>query len=283
MQPTTPPESKKSRTWAWIAIAAVVFLLVGLGGGYELGKSMSTASSSMPSTVTGLSRPSVTPDEPGWYRNTSITYLLFGTDPNITAPILAFYEASSPSTPVAGQRNVIDTLPGQPSYSDFWQVYKVLTPAGYVANSIRSFSDAVASGDAIEATSTIVNCPVENPGATEANSSAGLEMGWYRGETVYYFNAGTNTTGWGPVIQTAPIYTFVYASGGAVPGQRNIVDVLPGQTGYSDLWQLIEVTVNSSYIANSVMSASEVLALEHSGKVTLQPTAGFVNCPVVKS
>ncbi len=278
MQPLSDPPKTDRRLW-FVAIA-VAFLLIGVGLGYELATSMPT-SATPSSTVTGLDRPAVTPTEPGWYRNQSITYINYGLNSNVTAPILAFYESTSPNTSVADQRNVIDSLPGQPSYSDFWLVYKVLVPAGYVANTIRSFEEAVASQYPIEMTNLIVNCPVENPGATIQGSSLALEAGWYRDQTVYYFNAGTNTTGWGAVIHTAPIYSFEYANGTPVAGQHNVVDVYPGNSGYSDDWNLINVVVNASYVANSVMSVGEILAETEGGKFTLQFTTVFIDCPII--
>ncbi|MFZ0829793.1 MAG: hypothetical protein WAN40_01500 [Thermoplasmata archaeon] len=278
MKPPNKPPKNHSKLWTLMVCIAI--LLIGIEGGYEAGKSL-PAPSATPSTVTGLNRPAVTPTELGWYRNQSIVYDNYGLNSNITAPILAFFEAASPNTSVAGQRNVIDSLPGQPSYSDFWLVYKVLVPAGYVANTIRSFEAAVVSQYLIEATNLIVNCPVENPGATVQNSSAALEAGWYRGQTVYYFNAGTNTTGWGAVIQTAPIYTFAYPNGTPVAGQHNIVNVYPGNPGYSDDWSIITVAVNSSYPANSVRSVGEILAEVRGGEFSLQATRLFVDCPIV--
>src|SRR5207237_5583451 len=105
-------------------------------------------------------------------------------------PLLAFVQATPPSTPVAGQRNIIDTIPSQPGYSDFWRVYKVLAPEGYVANSIRSLGDAVASGYTIQETNTVVNCPVVYPNATIAGSSQTLVSGWYRHRHVFDFGEG---------------------------------------------------------------------------------------------
>jgi len=51
---------------------------------------------------------------------------------------------------------------------------------------------------------------------------------------------------------------------------------LPGDTGYSDLWQIIFVTVPSSYVANTIMDVTTLLAF--SSNTTKGPT---VNCPVV--
>src|SRR5206468_1957400 len=139
------------------AIVAIALLLLGLGAGYLLGRPVPAA---IPGPVSGLLRTMI-PRVDGWFRNASVSYLDFGPQSNVAVPILAFFQATSPSTPVAGQRNIIDTIPSQPGYSDFWRVYKVLVPDGYVANSIRSLGDAVASGYTIQETNTVVKVVVD--------------------------------------------------------------------------------------------------------------------------
>src|SRR5437660_598256 len=160
METTIPPP--KTRMKALFAVVAIALLLVGLGAGYLLGRPVPAA---IPGPVSGLLRTMI-PQVDGWFRNGSVSYLDFGPQSNVAVPILAFFQATSPSTPVAGQRNIIDTIPSQPGYSDFWRVYKVLVPDGYVANSIRSLGDAVASGYTIQETNTIVNCPVVSSATT---------------------------------------------------------------------------------------------------------------------
>src|SRR2546430_10894093 len=139
MEPPSPPPKPRMR--AVFALVAIPLLLVGWGAGYLLEPPVPAA---IPGPVSGLLRTMI-PRVDGWFRNASVSYLDFGPQSNVAVPILAFFQATSPSTPVAGQRDIIDTIPGQPGYSDFWRVYKVLAPDGYVANSIRSLGEAVAS------------------------------------------------------------------------------------------------------------------------------------------
>src|SRR5467141_3101515 len=205
----TPSPPPKTRMKALFAIVAIALLLVGLGAGYLLGR---PAPAAIPGPVSGLPRTTI-PRVDGWFRNASVSYLDFGPQSNVAVPILAFFQASSPSTPVAGQRNIIDTIPGQPGYSDFWRVFKVLAPSGYVANTIRSLGDAVASGYTIQMTDTVVNCPVVNPNATVAGSAATLVSGWYRNRDVSYVDEGTRSPANGWVVVDAPIYAFFHANG----------------------------------------------------------------------
>lgn len=276
MESSTP--SPKPRSTVLFAIVAIALLVVGVGIGYLLARPTAAPA---PGPVNNLLRANTIPRIDGWYRNGSVSYLDYGPQSNVAVPILAFFQAGSPTTPFAGQRNIIDTIPGQPGYSDFWRVYKVLVPSGYVANTIRSLADAVASGYTIEATSIVVNCPVVNPNATIAGSSATPVSGWYRNRDVSYFDEGTRSPADGSIVRDAPIYAFFHTDGSAVAGQRNVIDVLPGMTGYSDLWKVVKVVVGSTYVANSLKDARSILTARDSGQVTLESTTIYVNCPVV--
>jgi len=268
----------RPRSVAVLAVIAVAFLLVGIGAGYLLTR---PAAPAPPGPVDGLTRPSQIPRVFGWYNGADVAYLDYGAMTNVAAPILVFFQQASPDTMVAGQNNVIDTIPGQPGYTDFWQVYKVLVPAGYVPNSIRSFEGAMASGFSIEATDIIVNCPVVNPGTTIQGSNQPPVSGWYRDREVFYFDHGANSESEGSVVATPPIYVFFRSDGTMVSGQRNVIDVVPGDAGYSDLWQVVKVIVDSAYAPNSLRDASDIQAQATAGGVTLEVAGIYVNCPVV--
>jgi len=154
-------------------------------------------------------------------------------------------------------------------------------PDGYVANSIRSLGEAVASGYTIQETNTIVNCPVVNPNATIAGSSQTLVSGWYRNRDVFYFDEGTRSPAEGLVVVAAPIYAFFHSDGTAVAGQRNVIDALPGNSNYSDLWNVVKVVVDASYVANDLKDARSILAANGAGQLNLEMTTIYVNCPVV--
>jgi hypothetical protein len=79
-------------------------------------------------------------------------------NPEETAPIYVLsYEDGSP---VEGQSNIVDTIPGLSDYSAFWRVHVVTVPDDYVANSVRSLAGIQAAGFPIEATDILVNCPI---------------------------------------------------------------------------------------------------------------------------
>lgn len=111
-----------------------------------------------------------------------------------------------------------------------------------------------------------------------------LVQGWYQDHETFYYEFGANTslTEDGSGVVTAPIYVLVTgfdAEGNpqTVEDQLNIVDVIPGDEGYSDLWEVTFVTVPEDYEANTITSAQELIDAGYE-----QTTAGvYVNCPIV--
>lgn len=109
-----------------------------------------------------------------------------------------------------------------------------------------------------------------------------LVSGWYRGQQVKYYDFGMNSQTNGSSVAAVPIFAFItgMAADGSpqfVEGQHNIVDLAPGDTGYSDLWQVNLVTVPGGYQSDSVRSKADLDA--QAFEVT--PTDMLVNCPIV--
>lgn len=91
------------------------------------------------------------------------------------------------------------------------------------------------------------------------------------GEIVEYYNFDVQST------SPAPIYAFFKSDGSAVSGQLNVIDVIPGDTGYNDMWQVFKVTVPDDYVANSATSLADI----QSNGFSIETTNNLVNCPVV--
>jgi hypothetical protein len=265
-----------TKTSTVIAIAIIV-LLAGVAIGYIIG---STGTPSTTTVVDNLDRPNPIPLIDGWDDDDMVQYWDFGQNPNIAIPILVFFQADNPDTMVDGQNNIIDSIPGQPGYSDFWRVHKILAPSDYTPNSIKSFEDAMDSGYTIEITDIVVNCPVVNPDTTLEGSNQGLVQGWYRDREVFYFDFGIRSPADGSVVLRAPIWVFFLEDGTQVDGQQNVIDLLPDEEGYSDLWHVHKVIVDSSYVANTYKSAADIMTAVGSGDATVEETTIFVNCPV---
>jgi hypothetical protein len=65
--------------------------------------------------------------------------------PVAPAPILVLYREGE-SAPVTGQLNIVDVIPGEQGYNDFWRIVRVTVPRDYVANTATSAADVAAAG-----------------------------------------------------------------------------------------------------------------------------------------
>lgn len=211
----------------------------------------------------------------GWDDGNPVYYFDFGPNLVDTAPIYVFFYGDD--TMVPGQRNVIDDIPGDTDYSAFWRVHKVTVPNNYVPNSATSYADIMTAGFPVTPTSILVNCPVVR--TEDAPQVFDTTSGWYRDATISYysFSNPVPTSDGGSTVDAAPIYVLFYGDGTPVAGQRNIVDVVPGDTGYSDLWNVQKVTVPNDYVPDSIRSYAQIV----DGGYPVTPTTIFVNCPVV--
>jgi hypothetical protein len=99
--------------------------------------------------------------------------------------------------------------------------------------------------------------------------------GFYRGRTVGYFDFGPIKLR--PGNRLAPIWAFTNAA----PGQRNVVDTVPGRKDYSPLWQVSMVTWTAGTTPRVLKSAAAVKAAAAAGDVRIVRTKVVVNCPVL--
>jgi hypothetical protein len=220
-----------------------------------------------------------------------IKYYNFDVQPTMPAPIYALMKGGKP---VAGQLNIVDVLPGDAGYSDFWQVVAVTVPDTYVANTLTSAAAVTSSGYATQATGTLVNCPIVPEGSTASlrfpgdTSGTDLIRGWYRGKVVVYFTFGEKAAGLSAsrgMVPTSPIFvTFNDDAKGPASGfmtdaggmqTHNIVATMPADAGYSPLWA---VTPYPDAKFASVKNLATAATAAGSGMV-----AADVNCPVVSS
>ena len=109
-----------------------------------------------------------------------------------------------------------------------------------------------------------------------------LVDGWYRDEEARYYDFGRNTPATGDNVGTAPLWAFITGTDGEgnprfLEGQHAVVDVDLGDAGYSDLWEVLLVTVPDGYEPDSIRSAE---AVAESG-YELTEAGMLVNCPLV--
>lgn len=218
-----------------------------------------------------------------------VQYYNFDVQPTTPIPIYAFFHKDG--SPVDSQLNVIDLIPGSGGYSDFWRVMKVTVPNDYVANSVTSAMAIRSAGYAIETTDMLVNCPVVPKGTTAKlrldGASPDLHRGWYRDQVVYYldFEEAALKTDSGGNVPLAPIYVTFNEnppSGGPQTGFRsemgsmqthNVPSVLPGDPGYSPLWE-VDVYDNADFDKVKDLSSAEMATILAMG-------VADVNCPIV--
>jgi hypothetical protein len=111
------------------------------------------------------------------------------------------------------------------------------------------------------------------PSATVARKP--VTPGFYRGKSIGYFDFGPIKLKAGNKL--APIWAVTNGAS----GQHNIVDTVPGQSGYSPLWQLNMVAFANGVTPYLLKSKADVEAAVQKGDVTIQKTSTVVNCPVL--
>lgn len=222
-----------------------------------------------------------------------VQYYNFDVQSTDAAPIYVLFKEGE-STPVSGQLNIIDVIPGDEGYNDFWQVHKVTVPSDYEANTASSLAELNGRGFTIEALDMLVNCPVVPDGSTASkrldNAGSALVSGWYKGKLVKYFEfnekALSNSSG---IVPLSPIYvTFNInpdpdnAESGPQSGfvtelnssqTHNVLATVPSDNAYSPLWN-VNIYDNADFDnVSDLLSATGVNILVNG--------AATVNCPVV--
>jgi hypothetical protein len=218
-----------------------------------------------------VASPHAYPIESGWYDGAAVTYYNFGTntflnpdDPSRVhiEPVWHFItglDAEGKPTDLAGQHNLFSATVGDPNYSDLWQPYFVTAPADYVADTITSADQLLASGFQIEKQPVFVNCPIVPEGSTLTDSDLPLKVAWVNGQQVSYFDFGP--TGARP----GNVYVFItgFDSTGqpqVMPGQHFVFDRDKSDSGYSDFWIVQWVKVDAAYQPDSVRAVADIQA-----------------------
>lgn len=223
-----------------------------------------------------------------------VKYYNFDVQRLTPAPIYILYREGETS-PVEDQLNIINVIPGDAGYNDFWIIYNVTVPSSYKANSISSLAEIIEKGYPIEKTKTIVNCPVIPFGSTASlrfgTESNQADRGWYKDQIVYYFNfiekdiVATND-GYNP---TSPIYVTFNVNpdsenlnSGPASGvmketgslqTHNVIATIPSDEDYSPLWS-VYVYDNKDFNDVSNLQTAQAASI-------LMENAMYVNCPVV--
>jgi len=221
-----------------------------------------------------------------------VRYYNFDVQSTTPAQIYVLYRENE-HKPVNDQLDIIDTIPGDEGYNDFWLVNKVMVPKDYKANTATSVADIKHANYKIEKTDKVVNYPVVPDGSKARlrfnKGDIHLHSAWYRGMIAKYFEFDEKelSTGGSDIVPVSPIYvTFNnnpdQPNGGPGSGFKtepksaqthNVPTTIPTDMGYSPLW-LVNVYDNAdwSMVHNlSTVAQAKVLA----------PAVATVNCPIV--
>jgi hypothetical protein len=206
----------------------------------------------------------------GFFRGRTIRYLDFGpiklAAGNDVEPIWVVTNGT------AAQHNIIDTVPGRDDYTPLWRVTMVTWRDGATRRTLKSAATVRAAQRAgqvtLRRTSIVVNCPVLGFGQERT-------PGFAKGERIQYLDLGPLKLR--PGNKVAPIWVVT----NGMSEQHNVIDVLPGDPGYTPLWRVRMVTWKEGVAPRTLRSADEVEAALAAGEVTIQQTSTVVNCPVV--
>ena len=206
----------------------------------------------------------------GFYDGHAIKYLDFGpihlAKGNKVAPIW------SVANGVAGQHNIVDVVPREPQYTPLWRVTLVTFKKGVHHVLIRS-ADQVRrlkrrGKVTVKKTNTIVNCPVLGFNQSKVT-------GYYKGGTVSYLDLGPIKLASGNKV--APLWTVTNGTS----DQHNVINVVPGDKGYTPLWDINKVTWRDGVTPRTLKSLADIQAAQAAGEVTVTSANMIVNCPVV--
>lgn len=220
-----------------------------------------------------------------------VQYYNFDVRPVEPASMYVFVRDAE-ETPIEDQLNVIDALPGDRGYNDFWHVHQVSVPSDYTANTVTSRAEIEASNYLVNETNTLVNFPVVPAGSTAEKRGGDAPSdpveGWYRDQVVTYFEFREDTIS--PkrgVVPVWPIYVAFQTNpgqpgGGAESGfmteadgvqTHNVVSTLPGGQGYSPLWSV------NAYDNDAFESVTDLQSARNAEQLAVG--IATVNCPIV--
>ena len=219
-----------------------------------------------------------------------VRYYNFDVQTTMPAPVYVLYREGE-DKPVAGQLDIIDTLPGEKGYNDFRQVWKVTVPKDYVANTITDVGALLRrrlqDGTDAERCGTCQWCPTSRrrrrglngesaelnaPGieAKLRNSSASMRRLCRASDVplspiyvTFNVNPGQPNGGPGSGFRTEPDSEQTH----------NVPATLPGDPGYSPLW-LVAVYDNADWPSVHDLKTAQKAKVLAAGVAT-------VNCPIV--
>jgi hypothetical protein len=167
------------------------------------------------------------------------------------------------------QGAIVNAIPGDPRYSDMWQVVRVFVPRDTAPNTITSLGQVFDGAYREVHTGQLINCPVVPEGSTAAKrigGTANLRQGWYRDQVIFYFTFAERqvVTTAGGSVPLADLFVTFNVNGDRASGYvkemgtaqtHNVLAALPADASYSPLWT-IRVYDNSAFDAVRDLAAA---------------------------
>jgi hypothetical protein len=204
-----------------------------------------------------------------------VHYYNFDVQPD--RPARMYRLVGADRAPIAGQPAIVDVIPGDVGYSDFWKLAYVRAPDGFVAGSIDRADQL--RGLPIEIDTRAIDCPIVPRGTTAREGSPERIELAYRGARIECLRFGEPISLSGDDVPTSPIYvTFAHekifrTEPGAAAQTHNVVLSVPGDADYSPLWA---VHVYDPSAFDRVHDEASATAAP-----LVNPAGPHVNCPVV--
>lgn len=185
------------------------------------------------------------------------------------------------------QGAIVNVIPGDPRYSDLWQVVRVFVPRDYVPNTITSLDQIFDGAYREEHTGELINCPLVPEGSTadkRLGGTSNLRQGWYRDQVVFYFTFAERkvVTTAGGSVPLADLFVTFNVNGDRTSGYvkemgtaqtHNVLAALPEDASYSPLWT-IRVYDNAAFDAVRDLAAARAAPV-------VNDSLFILNAPVV--
>lgn len=221
----------------------------------------------------------------GWFRDRLVLYYNFGpvaqpvTVGRVLWPVHGFDLRGNPVA-MRNQRPIFSAIPGVSGYSGLWRLSYVVVADLAQPNELRTLQGIENAmrrrRAAVRDTDVTLNLPIVPRGQRLARDSAAPMMGWYEGREVQFFDFGAASA------TPAPMWRFATGRDAAgdplfLESQHGLLDSIPVQPAYPDLWDIRIVQVDTAYAPNTIRSANALRA----SRWVVDSAAAVRNLPVV--
>lgn len=204
-----------------------------------------------------------------------VAYYDFGLSSGFTMPVYRLVDETGAA--IEGQLPIIASLPGQPGYSDFWQVTQVEVPPGYISNSITSAAELLEAELEQQLTVEVFNRPVVPAGSTAEKGERTEMSAWFDDQVATAFEfAEAPVQVRGSLVDYVPIYVCMTEAGFCAEDDgstHNVVAATPADDDYSPLWGV------EMYPADAFDAVRDLETALAAGP---EKQPGLVNCPLVE-